>query len=114
MSNWEKPLSSSKFSIFIQKDETVGLPTNNPWTSQLFASQNFPQMLTKPLHITQVNDHSRRGPHLGIQKFLPHQSLRGDAFKRTRFQEMNVYLELHNLVLYGLNSGRTQMKLILQ
>ena len=41
MSNWEKALPYSKSSIFIQKDETVGLPTNDPWASQLFASQNF-------------------------------------------------------------------------
>ena len=41
MSNWEKSPCSSKPSIFIQKDETVGLPTNDPWDSQLFASQNF-------------------------------------------------------------------------
>ena len=64
MSNWEKALSSSKSSIFIQKDETVGLPTNNPWASQLFASQNFPQMFTKSLHITKVNDYSQGGPCL--------------------------------------------------
>ena len=40
MSNWEKALCSSKSPIFIQKDETVGLPTNDPWASQLFTSQN--------------------------------------------------------------------------
>ena len=42
MSNWEKAPSSSKSSIFIEKYETVGLPKNDFWASQLFASKNFP------------------------------------------------------------------------